>query len=116
MPFTDSEIAEHLKVLEESFWTRCRPPVHLRGQVREGQRITGRTIELFIVRPAFNRPEEYIEESISKVQHLPRLRVWRIFWKRADGKWHRYTPFPEVSSLAEALQVIEEDSNGCFFG
>jgi len=116
MPFTDTEIAEHLKVLEESFWSRRRPPLHLRGKVREGQRITDRTIEMFIVRPMFNRPEEHTEESIARVQHMPRLRVWRIFWKRADGNWHRYAPCPEATSLAEALRVIDEDAKGCFFG
>lgn len=116
MTFTDSEIAEHLKVIEDVFWSRRRPPTHLRDKVREGQRIDGRTIELFIVRPAFNRPGEQTEESIARLQHMPRLRVWRLFWKRADGNWHRYQPCFEAPSLAEALHLIDKDSNGCFFG
>lgn len=116
MGFTDLEIAEHLKVIEDLFWSRRRPPIHLRDKVREGQRFTERTIEFFIVRPAFNRPGEQVEEFIAKVQHLPRLRVWRIFWKRADGNWHRYQPYPEAQSLAEALRVIDADANSCFFG
>jgi hypothetical protein len=102
--------------LEEVFWSRRRPPVHLRDKVREGQRFADRTIELFIVRPVFNRPAAQLEEPIAKVRHLPRLRCWRIFWKRADGNWHRYQPCPELPSLAEALRVIDEDANGCFFG
>jgi hypothetical protein len=116
MDFTDTEIAEHLKVLEDSFWSRRRPPVHLRDKVREGQRFTDRSIELFIVRPLFNRPGEQLEEPIAKIRHLPRLRVWHIFWKRADGHWHRYQPQPEAPSLTEALGVIDQDANGCFFG
>jgi hypothetical protein len=116
MAFTDIEIAEHLKVIEDSFWSRRRPPLHLRDKVREGQRFTDRAIELFLVRPAFDNPGEQIESSIAKVSHMPRLYVWRIFWKRADGKWHRYQPCPEVRSLAEALHVIHEDANCCFFG
>jgi hypothetical protein len=116
MAFTDTEIAEHLKVIEDSFWSRRRPPVHLRHQVREGQRFTDRSIELFIVRPVFNRPDKFTEESIAKVQHMPRLGCWRIFWKRADGNWHRYQPYPEADSLAQALRVIDEDAHCCFFG
>lgn len=117
MAFTDIEIAEHMKVLEDCFWTRRRPPLHLRDKVREGQRFGDpRTIELFLVRPAFQRPGEQVEEPIARVQHLPRLRVWRIFWKRADGKWHRYKLCPEVESLREALRVIDEDAHCCFFG
>ena len=105
-----------MTVIEDLFWSRRRPPVHLRDQVREGQRLTDRTIELFIVRPVFNRPEDQIEESIARIQHMPRLQVWRIFWKRADGNWHRYQPGFEVPSLAEALEVIDADANACFFG
>jgi hypothetical protein len=116
MEFTELEIAEHMKVIEDRFWSHRRPPVHLRDKVREGQRFTDRTIELFIVRPVFNRPDEHTEESIARIQHRPRLRVWRIFWKRADGNWHRYQPCSEVPSLAEALGVIDEDVNACFFG
>jgi hypothetical protein len=116
MAFTDSEIAEHLKVIEDSFWSRRRPPLHLRDKVREGQRFTDRSVELFMVRPALNRPGEHAEESIAKVQHLRRLGLWRIFWKRADGKWHRYQPVPEAQSLSEALRVIDQDTYSCFFG
>ena len=116
MAFTESEIAEHMKVLEDSFWSRRRPPLHLRDQVREGQRFTDQSIELFIVRPAFNRPGEQIEEPIAKVLQVRSQGVWRIFWKRADGKWHRYKPCAEVPSLTDALRVIDEDANACFFG
>lgn len=116
MAFTDTEIAEHLKVLEDLFWSKRRPPLHLRDKVREGQRFTDGCIELFFVRPAYNRPGEEIEESIAKVQHMSRLGVWRIFWKRASGRWFSYQPCPEVRSLAEVLRVIDEDANRCFFG
>jgi hypothetical protein len=116
MAFTDLETSVHMKVIEDSFWSRRRPPLHLRDKVREGQRFSGQAIELFVMRPAFNRPGEETEESIAKIQHTRRLGVWRIFWKRADGRWHRYQPCFEVTSLPEALRVIDEDANGCFFG
>ena len=116
MAFSDLEIAEHMKVLEDCFWSRRRPPLHLRDQVREGQRFTDRSIELFIVRPVYNRPGEHLEESIARIRHLARKHVWRLFWKRADGRWHRYQPLPETESLAEALRVIDEDAHCCFFG
>jgi hypothetical protein len=116
MAFTDLEIAGHMKVLEESFWSRHRPPLHLRDRVREGQRFTGQSIELFLVRPAFRRPGEFAEESIAKLTYVRSRNVWHLFWKRADGKWHRYPPRPEAKSLAAALGIIHEDANACFFG
>ena len=116
MAFTEIEITGHMKVLEDSFWSRRRPPLHLRDKVREGQRFTDQAIELFIVRPAFNRPGEHTEEFIAKVLYDRSQAVWRIFWKRADGKWHGYQPCPKAKSLADALHVIDEDVHHCFFG
>ena len=116
MPFTEDEIASHTAVIEEHFWSRRRPPLHLRDRIREGQRFTDQSIELFFVRPAFERPGQHIEDSIAKVQYVRSKDVWHIFWKRADGKWHRYAPRPEADSLATALAVIHEDPHGCFFG
>jgi hypothetical protein len=116
MPFSDLEIAEHTQALENHFWSRRRPPLHLRGKVREGQRFTEKTIELFFVRPAYNRPGEEIEEPIAKIQHLPLKGFWRLFWKRADGHWHRYKPCPETATLPAALRIIDEDAHACFFG
>jgi hypothetical protein len=116
MPFTESEIDDHTTTLEEHFWLHRRPPLHLRDRVREGQRFEGQSIELFLVRPAFNRPGEEIEESIARLQYVRSKNHWRLFWKRADMKWHRYPPCPETSTLAAALSVIHQDLKGCFFG
>lgn len=116
MSFTDTEIAERLRVIEEIFWSRRRPPLHLRESIREGQRIEGRFIELFFVRPAFERPGEFSEESVARLQHVRSRDVWKLFWKRADGRWHGYQPMPEANSLAAALRVIDQDANACFFG
>lgn len=53
-------------------------------------------IELFVVRPAFNRPGEFAAgESIAKIKPIPR---------------------PETDSLTQAVGVIDEDGNACFFG
>jgi hypothetical protein len=79
MAFTEIEIAAHTLLIEELFWSHRRPPLHLRNKVREGQRFTGNTIELFLVRPAFNRPGEHTEEAIAKVQYVRTRNVWRLF-------------------------------------
>ena len=116
MTFNELEIAEHLRVIEECFWSRRRPPLHLRDRVREGQRLTDQAVELFVVRPAYEQPGVEVEESIAKVQYVRSQDVWRLFWKRADGKWHGYQPRLELKSLEEALRVIDEDACHCFFG
>ena len=84
--------------------------------MREGQRFTAQAVELFFVRPVFNQPGQFVEESIVKIRYVRSARVWRLYWKRADGKWHGYQPCPEVKSLAIALRVVDEDPHNCFFG
>ena len=116
MAFTDIEIADHTLTLEEHFWSHRRPPLHLRDRIREGQRFTDQSIEMFFVRPAFERPGEHTETEIAKVTYVRAKNVWHLFWKRADGKWHRYPPDPEAESLPAALAIIHKDPNGCFFG
>ena len=54
--------------------------------------------------------------SIARVQFVRARGVWRIYWKRADGKWHGYKPCLEVGSLALALRAIHDDAHSCFFG
>jgi hypothetical protein len=50
------------------------------------------------------------------VTYVRRTALWHLFWKRSDGKWHRYPPVPTAKSLSAALAVIHADPNGCFFG
>ena len=116
MAFTEKETEAILRQLEEEFWVRHRPPLHLRDKVREGQRIDGQSIELFLNRPAFPHPGEWTEEPIAKIRYFRSRDVWAIYWQRADLKWHRYPPRPETKSLSAALAVISEDEHACFFG
>ena len=116
MAFTDIEIAEHTALIEKLFWSKRRPPLHLRGQVQEGQRLSGHAIEFFFVRPFYNRPGQFREDAIAKLRFVRSRNLWQIYWMRADLKWHRYVPDENVVTLADALRVIDRDANGCFFG
>jgi len=116
MAFTEQQISQYLETIENEFWAKRRPPLDLRDKIREGQRISGQSIELFFERPAFERPGKFIEESVAKICYVRTREVWEIYWQRADLKFHHYEPRPEVASLSEALAVIDEDAYCCFFG
>ncbi len=116
MAFSDTETARYAAAIEKQIWAKHRPPLHLRDQVREGQRIAGHEIELFLVRPHFSDPKQQIEESVAKTRYVKTRNVWQVFWKRADLKWHRYPPQPEVKSFEAFLKLVAEDVNCCFWG
>jgi Protein of unknown function (DUF3024) len=53
---------------------------------------------------------------VAKATYNRKKRKWKVLWKRADMKWHGYQPDPEVGSVEEFLQVVQNDEYGCFFG
>jgi hypothetical protein len=59
---------------------------------------------------------EFLEHPIAKATYNKSKRLWRVFWMRADLKWHSYQPIPAVASIEEFLAVVDEDPDCCFFG
>jgi len=99
-----------------AFITKRRPPVHLRDQVDLAFRFDGRAVEIFEIRPRWNHPEEKVEESIAKTRYIQSRDLWRVYWMRADMKWHAYGPAPEVKTIEAFLRLVDEDAYCCFFG
>jgi len=93
-----------------------RPPSHMRAQIDVGFRINGQSVEIFTVTPRFDNPNEPIEHAVAKATFVRSTGRWRVFWQRADLKWHRYEPAPEVSSLEKFIELVGEDDHSCFWG
>lgn len=115
MALSEFETARARKVLGE-FIDRRRPPSHLRDEIDIDYRITGQSVEVVTIRPAWDRPNEKIESAVAKATFVRSRQVWRIYWKRADLKWHLYEPAAEVGQLSEFVHVVDEDAHGCFWG
>ena len=99
-----------------AFIEKRRPPPHVRPKLDLGFRVAGQSIELFEVRPRYDKPSEKLEHAFAKATYVKAQGVWRVFWQRADLKWHRYDPAPEVPSLEDFLVLVQEDKHACFFG
>ena len=93
-----------------------RPPPEIRPELDLGFRLEGQSIEIFEIRPDWQDPNETMERSVARATYVKRAREWRVYWQRADLKWHRYEPSPTASSIEEFFQVVNEDENCCFFG
>jgi hypothetical protein len=116
MAFTEDEIAVFTEQIERILWTHRRPPLHLRHLVREGQSIEGHEIEIFECRPYFRDKSLWIKSPVAKTRYVRSRNIWKVYWRRGDGKWHPYEPCPETSSLEEWLHLINKDENNCFWG
>jgi hypothetical protein len=93
-----------------------RPPPHIRPKLDLGFRLEGQSVEIFEVRPHWQGRDEVMENKVAKATYLKRAGEWRIYWLRADLRWHRYDPHPTALDIEEFLQVVDEDAHCCFFG
>jgi hypothetical protein len=100
----------------EAFLAKRRPPPHIRHKVDIGYRISGQSVEIFEIRSRWDKPDDKMEHSIAKATFVKRTEIWKVFWQRADLKWHRYEPTPQVGSVEKFLALVDEDEHACFFG
>jgi hypothetical protein len=98
------------------FIERKRPPAHIRNELDISFRISDQSFEIYEIRPQWNDPSKKIEGPIAKATYVKSKKIWKLFWMRADLKWHSYQPFPVFSHIEKILEVIEQDSHGCFWG
>ena len=115
MAFSEFEMKRIDKEVS-AFVERRRPAAHIRPQLDLGYRVKDQSVEIFEIRPIWDNPAKKIEEPVAKAMYVKTQKIWKVYWQRADLKWHRYDPDPEVDSLQEFLRVVDQDEYACFFG
>jgi hypothetical protein len=115
MALSEFEIKRCEKLLG-TYLEKRWPPVEIRNELDLGFRIIGQSIEIFEIRPAWRQPGVRIEHSVAKATYVKSSKVWKIYWKRADLKWHGYQPAPQVKTIEEFIAVVDKDEFGCFYG
>jgi hypothetical protein len=115
MTLSEFETKRCEKLVAE-FVEKRRPPPHIRAELDLAFRISGQSIEIFELRPYWMDKSRIQEHPVAKATYNKSKLNWKVFWQRADLKWHRYQPSPEVASVEEFLEVVQEDDHGCFFG
>lgn len=100
----------------ENYVARIRPPEYIHGKLDLGYRIDNQSVILYEIRPVFKDPTEKREYDYAKATYVKTSQKWRIYWMRADLKWHTYEPVPETRNLKEFVNIVEEDAYHCFKG
>jgi hypothetical protein len=115
MSLPDSQIRECLAATGELLSKR-RPPAELRDKLDYRADINGQEVTIISLRPTFGEPGRKTEHPIAKARWVGKQKVWRLYWMRADMKWHSYEPLPQSPSIATLLGEVDRDSHCCFFG
>lgn len=115
MALTELE-RKRVEKLLQAFLEKRRPPPHIRPRVDLGARLSGQSVEIFEIRPRRDKPAEKLEHPIAKATYVRSRALWNVYWRRADLKWHRYDPVPQVGTLEKFVELVDEDKYACFFG
>lgn len=115
MAFTAQKTAD-IEAAITDFLARRRPPVEIRDKLDLAWRIEGQSVVIFSIRPCWRDASKKMEEPAAKATYVRKTSRWKIFWMRADLKWHSYPTQPEAIFFEEFLAVVDEDADGCFWG
>jgi len=115
MAFSEFEIKRVEKIVGK-FIEKRRPAPHIRKELDLGFRLKNQSVEIFEIRPAWRNPGKIIESDVAKATYVKTKKLWKVFWQRADLKWHRYDPKPQVKTIEEFLAIVDRDEHACFFG
>lgn len=115
MTFHDLE----LKKIENAlavFLAKKRPPAHIRPELDYGYKLSGQSVELVEIRPQWDDKSKIHHYPFAKATFVKTQNLWKVYWRRADLKWHGYEPVPTVPSIEKFLAVVDADKYACFFG
>lgn len=98
-------------------WCIQRVPPELKNKIDHDYEINGQAVIIFEVRPLWRgKPSEITSSPFVKFSYIKASNYWQIYWFRASGKWQSYEPDPVARNLESALEIVETDRYGCFFG
>ncbi|MFC4623307.1 DUF3024 domain-containing protein [Comamonas nitrativorans] len=53
---------------------------------------------------------------MAKATWIRTKKAWKVYWRRADLRWHSYEPLAHVRTPDKVLEGVDADPYGCFWG
>lgn len=107
-----------LKRIEQTvgaFCDKCSP-VELKDKLRLVYVGKGHEVIIAERRPRWDNQTEWTESTVAKLKFIRSAGKWRLYWMRADMKWHEYPGLSSSRRLDDLVQEIDADPLACFFG
>ena len=114
MAFSELELKRIEQAVGE--WCRRRSPAHLKDKLRLEYSIKGHEVVIFERCSKWDNPIERIESPVAKLKFIRSANKWRLYWQRADLKWHEYHGLSTSEDLSDLVAEIDADPLACFFG
>ena len=99
-------------------WANKRNRPELLDQYRLEVDVAPVSITIFECRPPW-RPggdPSWTRFPIARLRYTQSKRIWTLYWRDRNLKFHRYEPSAPTESLDELLDEIDADRTGIFWG
>jgi len=106
------------KRIEQAIGAFCgkHSPAHLKDKLYLTYTVKGHEIVIVERRPRWDNQSEWTESPVAKLKFIRTAAKWRLYWMRADMKWHEYPGRSSSNRLEDLVQEIDDDPLACFFG
>ena len=107
MAFSELE----LKRIEQTVGEFCqkRSPAHLKDKVRLEYSVKGHEVVIVERRPRWDNRNEWTDSPVAKLKCIRSANKWRLYWQRADLKWHEYPGSSSSDRISDLVQEIDAD-------
>ena len=95
---------------------QMRPPLNIRPSLDIGYSFEKNSLEIFEVRPSWHDKSTLMRYSFAKAKFVKAQNIWKIYWKRASGKWELYEEEPEVKDVLDFFKIVKDDKLNVFMG
>ena len=109
MALTEKQLQE-VTAAGEAFLKKRRPPVEIRSQLDLAYRTQGQSVLVYELRSVWNNPAEIKEEPVAKTTFVQTQNHWKVYWMRADLKWHSFSPTPTVKTIHAFFIMVEDEA------
>lgn len=115
MAFSEFERAR-IRVMVGALVDRRQPPPELRDQLRYELEIDGHRVRVWEVRPGWHDPTTTTRTGVAQFTYTRTRDEWKLYWMRADEKWHALDPPNNTGRLEALVRVVADDRYGAFWG
>jgi len=91
-------------------------PMEFRDRLKLAFTFRGHSVTLFEERPAFRKPETWVQHKVAQFRMDKETFEWSLFWADRNGRWLPHTEFGPTRSFEHALAEVERNPNGMFWG
>src|SRR6476619_6802148 len=99
-------------------WCRARVPDHVRDRVRVEVDLADRHLTIVECRPPWraDNGSEWTRFPIARLRYVKTRRLWSLYWRDRNLRFHEYDRVPATSKIEELLAELDRDPIAIFWG